>query len=57
MQTPDQKETTTENSQTPSVLLEEDKPTETELKSDESAIDAEAPKPEMKEREQPQEQM
>ena len=57
MQTPDQKETTTENSQTPSVLLEEDKPTEPERRSDESAIDAEAPEPEMKERDQPQEQM
>jgi flagellar biosynthesis chaperone FliJ len=57
MQTQDQRETISENSQTPSILLEEDKPTGTELKSDESPIDVETPKPEIKEREQPQEQM
>ena len=50
MQTQDQRETTSENSQTSSVLIEEDKPTENEHKSD-----VETPKPE--EKDEPQAQM
>ena len=50
MQTQDQRETTSENSQTSSVVIEEDKPTENEHKSD-----VETPKPE--EKDEPQAQM
>ena len=51
MQTQDQRETTSENSQTSSVVIEEDKPTENEHKSD-----VETPKPE-EEKDEPQAQM
>ena len=52
MQTQDQRETTSENSQTSSVVIEDDKPTENEHKSD-----VETPKPESEEKDEPQAQM